>query len=136
VWSAGGEKTAKGYAVTHFFMDFDKIVTDDDTSVPLEVGDQDRTWSPKSGTRIRLTNFLSKRVPDEETFFRQLAVRFTFAPTDFKILVVVTKANANSRSVDPIAIPSYPGTKIDLASRPVVMEDGRELPVAGLLGMA
>jgi hypothetical protein len=88
VWSAGGNRTRRGYAVTHFFMDFDKIVTDEDTSVPLEVGDEDRTWSPKRGTRIRLSNFLAKRVPDEETFFRQLAVRFTFARPDFKIFVL------------------------------------------------
>ena len=40
--------------------------------MPLEVGDDDQTFSPDSGTRIRLTSFLAKRVPDEETFFRQL----------------------------------------------------------------
>lgn len=84
VWSAGGPKTRYGYAVTHFFMDFDKIVTDDDEAVPLEVGDDDRTWSTKSGTRVRLTAFLAKRVPDLETFLRQLAVRFTFARPDFR----------------------------------------------------
>lgn len=50
VWSAGGVKTAEGYAVTHFFMDFEKIVTDEDEAVPLEVGSDDQTWSKKSGT--------------------------------------------------------------------------------------
>jgi hypothetical protein len=88
VWSAGGLKTKNGYAVTHFFMDFDKIVTDDDEAVPLEAGSEDRGWSKQSGTRIRLTSFLAKRVPDQETFLRQLAVRFTFANPDFKILIV------------------------------------------------
>jgi len=137
VWSAGGPKTKRGYAVTHFFMDFDKIVTDDDESVPLEVGDADRTWSKKTGTRIRLTSFLAKRVPDLETFLRQLAVRFTFAKPDFKILVVdATKDKAKPVKVNPLDIPLLPGSRIDLSSRPVHADDGSILPVSGWLGMA
>jgi hypothetical protein len=137
VWSAGGPKTKNGYAVTHFFMDFDKIVTDDDEAVPLEVGSEDRSWSRKSGTRIRLTSFLAKRVPDQETFLRQLAVRFTFAKPDFKIQIIDTAtAGAKPIKVNPLDIPLLPGTKIDLASRPVIADDGSTLPVSGWLGMA
>ena len=137
VWSAGGPKTAKGYAVTHFFMDFDRIVKDEDTPVPLEVGEDDQAWSAKSGTRIRLSNFLAKRVPDEETFFRQLAVRFTFARPDFQITVVDTANDAGeARKLKPIDIPVVVGTRIDLATRPVFTDDGRELSVTGWLAMA
>lgn len=137
VWSAGGRKTRQGYAVTHFFMDFDKIVKDDDEAVPLDVGDADRTWSKKSGTRIRLTSFLAKRVPDLETFLRQLAVRFTFAKPDFQILVVdATKERARPVKVNPLDIPLLPGSRIDLSSRPVHGDDGSILPVSGWLGMA
>lgn len=137
VWSAGGPKTKDGYAVTHFFMDFDRIVTDDDESVPLEVGDDDRTWSKKSGTRIRLTSFLAKRVPDLETFLRQLAVRFTFAKPDFKILILdSTNDEAKAVKVNPLDIPLLAGSKIDLSSRPVIADDGSALPVSGWLGMA
>ncbi|MGX1996374.1 ATP-binding protein [Xanthomonas axonopodis pv. cassiae] len=137
VWSAGGPKTKHGYAVTHFFMDFDKIVTDDDEAVPLEVGDDDRTWSKKSGTRVRLTAFLAKRVPDLETFLRQLAVRFTFAKPDFKILILdATNDGAKAVKVNPLDIPLLPGSKIDLSSRPVIADDGSILPVSGWLGMA
>lgn len=137
VWSAGGPKTKHGYAVTHFFMDFDKIVTDDDEAVPLEVGDDDRTWSKKSGTRVRLTAFLAKRVPDLETFLRQLAVRFTFAKPDFKILILdATNDGAKAVKVNPLDIPLLPGSKIDLSSRPVIVDDGSILPVSGWLGMA
>jgi len=136
VWSAGGPKTKAGYAVTHFFMDFDKIVTDDDEAVPLEVGSDDRKWSQKSGTRIRLTSFLAKRVPDLETFLRQLAVRFTFARPDFKILVLdATNAEAKAE-VKPLDIPLLPGSKIDLSSRPVRADDGSIFSVTGWLGMA
>lgn len=137
VWSAGGPMTKHGYAVTHFFMDFDKIVTDDDEAVPLEVGDDDRTWSKKSGTRVRLTTFLAKRVPDLETFLRQLAVRFTFAKPDFKILILdATNDGAKAVKVNPLDIPLLPGSKIDLSSRPVIADDGSILPVSGWLGMA
>lgn len=137
VWSAGGAKTAKGYAVTHFFMDFEKIVTDEDDSVPLEVGSDDRTWSKTTGTRIRLTSFLAKRVPDLDTFLRQLAVRFTFAKPDFKILIVdATNDRAKPVKVNPLDIPLLPGSKIDLSSRPVIADDGTALQVSGWLGMA
>jgi hypothetical protein len=137
VWSAGGPKTKDGYAITHFFMDFDKIVTDDDEAVPLEVGSDDRGWSKRTGTRIRLTSFLAKRVPDEETFLRQLAVRFTFAKPDFKIMILDTAtAGAKPVKVNSVDIPLLPGSKIDLASRPVIADDGSTLPVSGWLGMA
>jgi Histidine kinase-, DNA gyrase B-, and HSP90-like ATPase len=138
VRSAGGAKTSRGYAVTNFFMDFDRIVTDEDTPVPLEIGDDDHTWSPKTGTQIRLSNFLAKRVPDEETFFRQLAVRFTFARPDFEITVVDTADGGASqpRQLKPIDIPVVSGTRVDLATRPVLTDDGRELPVTGWLAMA
>ncbi|PAT37631.1 ATP-binding protein [Vandammella animalimorsus] len=138
VWSAGGPKTKDGYAITHFFMDFDKIVTDDDEAVPLEVGSEDRGWSPTSGTRIRLTSFLAKRVPDKETFLRQLAVRFTFAKPDFKIMVVDTTANeAKPLEVTPLDIPLLPGSRVDLTKEdPVIADDGTTLPVSGWLGMA
>lgn len=137
VWSAGGPKTKDGYAITHFFMDFDKIVTDDDEAVPLDVGSEDRGWSKKSGTRIRLTSFLAKRVPDQETFLRQLAVRFTFAKPDFKIMIVDTATvGAKPVKVNPLKIPLIEGTRVDLSNRPVFADDGTQLPVTGWLGMA
>jgi len=136
VWSAGGPKTKDGYAVTHFFMDFDKIVTDDDEAVPLEVGSDDRTRNQKSGTRIRLTSFLAKRVPDLDTFLRQLAVRFTFARPDFKILVLDATNVGAKAEVKPLDIPLLPDSKIDLSSRPIIADDGSTLPVTGWLGMA
>lgn len=137
VWSAGGPETKDGYAVTHFFMDFEKIVKDEEHAVPLEVGREDRGWSERPGTRIRLTSFLAKRVPDQETFLRQLAVRFTFAKSNFRILVVdSTEDGAEPVKVSPFEIPLIPGTRVDLSNRPVIAGDGTELPVSGWLGMA
>jgi hypothetical protein len=76
-------------------------------------------------------------VPDQETFLRQLAVRFTFAKPDFKILVVDTNApKSKPIKVDPLNIPLLQGTRVDLRDRPVVADDGKRLPVSGWLGMA
>ncbi|MFC1536248.1 ATP-binding protein [Pseudomonadota bacterium] len=137
VWSAGGAKTENGYEISHFFMDFDKIVRDDDSTVPLEIGPEDRQWSEKSGTRIKLTSFLAKKVPDSETFFRQLAIRFTFARPDFEVEVIDSNSDEiNPIKVDHLDIPLLPETKIDLSEHPVIDEDGTVLPVSGWLGMA
>lgn len=137
VRSAGGPKTDKGFAVTHFFMDFEKIVTDAEDEVPLQPGPDDQTWSPTAGTRIRLTSFLAKRVPDKETFLRQLAMRFTFSRPDFKIFVIDTKDETPAAvQVNPLDIPVLPGTRIDLATRPVIAEDGKTFAVTGWLALA
>lgn len=137
VWSAGGSKTRKGYEITHFFLNFDNIVADRDEDVPLDVGEDDHTWSSTTKTVIRLTHFLAKRVPDAETFLRQLAVRFVFARPDFSIFVEdTTQPKTKPLKVDALKIPLLPDTKINLANRPVIDDDGATLPVTGWLGMA
>ncbi|MBI2741046.1 MAG: ATP-binding protein [Rhodospirillales bacterium] len=138
VWSAGGKKVAsKGFVVTHFHMDFDEIVADEDTDVVLQPGEDDGKFSAKSGTKIRLSSFLAKRVPDKDTFLRQLAVRFTFARPDFQIRVIDTQDSAKKvLRVKHLDIPLMAGTKVDLADRPAVTPDGETLPMSGWLGMA
>lgn len=134
VLSSGGPKTPNGYVTSHFIMDYGKILGDSDKPVPLDAGPLDNTFRPKTGTLVRLTQFLGKRVPDQETFLRQLARRF--APTqDFQITVRDTKTNA-SVAVGPLDVPVQQATKIDLASRPVPTEDGDVLPVSGWLALA
>ena len=76
VISAGGDLTKKGYIVSHFMMDYDRILEHSDEPIEFERGELDRTYMNASGTTIRLKNFLPKRVPNRETFHRQLAVRF------------------------------------------------------------
>lgn len=137
VWSAGGKKTSLGYQVTHFFMNFDDLLKDQDSDVPLIPGDEDHTYSENSGTRIRLTSFLAKRVPDEETFHRQLAMRFVFARPDFSINITDTSTeNPATKKVNPLEIPLLPGSRIELENRPVITDEGVQLPVKGWLAMA
>lgn len=138
VRSAGGIPNDQGYLVTHFYMDFDKILTDSDDPVPLTVGSDDGTRSPKSGTLIRLSNFLNKIVPDQDEFGRQMATRFySGMGNDFHIHVVDTKKNKdNTFDIKAINIKLLDDSKIDVSQCPLVLPNGVELPVSGWMGMA
>lgn len=138
VLSAGGEKTPEGYVVSHFYMDYSRILEDTDDRARFDAGLLDRTFRNTTGTTIRLSNFLPKRVPDAETFHRQLAARFIVARPDFNIIVEDTRDPATNppKKVDPLSIPTNPETVIDLSGRPVITEDGQKLPVTGWLAMA
>ncbi len=138
VLSAGGPSTNDGFLITHFYLEYEKIVADQEEPVPLERGLKDRTFAATKGTTIRLSHFLPKRVPDPETFHRQLATRFIFASSGFKIIVEDTRnPEANPVSeVRAVSIPTLEGTKIELSTRPVRTDDGDELPVSGWLALA
>lgn len=138
VVSAGGPKTENGYLVAHFVLDYDEIYTPSEKPVRLKEGKLDATYAPNHGTTIRLKRFASKRVPDEETFHRQLASRFAVARADFQIYV---EDNRNPdihppKMVSPISIAVDQSTRIDLAKRALHAEDGTLLPVTGWLAMA
>ena len=135
VLSAGGEKTSKGYLVTHFIMDYGKIVVDSDEPIELESGPEDRTFKKQRGTIIKLSRFKRKRVPSSETFHRQIATRFAFAQPDFEVWIEDIRTDEKEK-VKPVNISTQPGTRINLESRPVITEDGEELPVRGWLGLA
>ena len=125
VISAGGKLTAEGYQVAHFTMNFDAIVSDTDNDVTFTPGVLDRSYSPQHGTTIKLCSFLPKRVPDDETFHRQLAARFVFAEPNFAIYVEDNKREdaVSKFPVEPLNVPINEETKINLDDRPVVLED-------------
>lgn len=148
--SAGGEKTANGYKVTHFEIDYDDII--DITKEQAKKGKErravsdyhpkplsdDETWDKESGTVVTLKNFLPKRVPDKETFARQLSYRFGLGTADFSIKVVDTKEESPEKefSIQEVKIPLMKGTKINVDEGPVVTEDGQKFPVRGWVGMS
>jgi len=138
VLSSGGDPVpGKGYLTTHFFLDFDQIVQDTDVPVPLDVGDQDATYQPAAGTKITLSSFLPKRVPDRETFLRQLAVRFALADPDFAIRVRNTRTDPHEDfEVEQFKVPTVDATRRDVADRPVPVPEGDPLPVTGWLALA
>ena len=136
--SSGGDETAAGYLTSHFLMDFDKIIGEDsDIPVPLDKGELDGTYQPASGTKVVLTGFLAKRVPDAEVFMRQLERRFALAATDFD----VTVRDSRRPTEPPLPMQKFQidvveTTRIDLSTRPVTLEDGTLLPVSGWVAMA
>ena len=138
VISSGGEEVpGHGFLTTHFYLDFEKIVKDTDEPVPLERGAQDLTYKPTRGTTVRLTIFLSKRVPDSVTFHRQLATRFALASPDFVIHLIDTRPDSPVESdVEKFKVPVKEDTKVDVGSRPIKIADGEELPVTGWLALA
>lgn len=138
VLSAGGEETAEGFLTSHFIMNFDDIVRDDEEDVPLRTGTHDGTFREVSGTIVTLRDFLPKRVPDEETFHRQLARRFRLVPVeDFAILIEDTRHRPDDVTpLEPFTVPAVEETVIRLESRPVTLKDGTRLPVEGWVGMA
>ena len=138
VISAGGNKTDKGFLTSHFVLDYSEIIQDTETSYYPERGALDRTYSEGSGTTIRLSDFQRKRVPDKETFLRQLARRFGGQQTGFKIVVEDSgdPKDKPGTTVTSVSIPVVDETRIDLASRPVPTNSGTSLPVTGWIGMA
>lgn len=137
VVSSGGKPVpGRGYLTTHFFLDFDKILKDTDTAVELDVGPMDGTYQLKTGTTIRLTSFLAKRVPGPDDFHRQLAVRFAFVDPGFHIHIRDTRANPPVDSdIGQFQVEVNADTRIDVSGRPV-LADGRELSVKGWVAMA
>src|SRR3989338_8949894 len=141
VRSAGGKKTDKGYKVTHFQLSYDAIIKDTDKKkekeyhpTPLE---DDGEWDQNRGTTILLKDFLPKRVPDKETFSRQLSYRFALGTQDFSILIRDNKENPEPEfPISDVPIPLMEGTRVDVGSDPVITDDGTKLPVKGFVGMA
>ena len=134
VLSSGGEQTAKGFLTSHFILDFDKIVTDGDGPVDLDVGKYDQTWRPVSGTIVTLSNFLGKRTPNLEIFVRQLARRFALTSPDFKIKLTDTVTDTHV-DVPQFEVDIEESTRISVDERPVAHE-GLELQVTGWVAFA
>lgn len=137
-YAASGKERTLGYRVAHFILNYDEIVAHDtDERVPLKSGAEEGSFRPKRGTIIRMRTFLPKRIPDAETFHRQLATRFLVADKDFKIVVEDTRdPTANPPSeVQRINAKFQPNTFIDLSTRAVPTEDGLSLPVKGWIAM-
>lgn len=140
VRSSGGKNTSGGYYTTHFFVKYEDIMKagsdGGDPSVPLVAGPEDGKYLPARGTIIRLSSFLVKLVPAKDTFKRQLERRFALAATDFRVTIHDERSKVKDFGIDKFKVPIEGSTRIDLKSRPVVLEDGTELRVTGEVGMA
>ena len=91
-------------------------------------------FRPERGTRITLSDFLYKRIPNRETFMRQVARKFGIESPDFKILVT-NSVTDKTQEVSELDIDLMDGTKIEVDERPVKLGRKR-LPVSGWIAYA
>ena len=109
---------ARGYRTAHFIMRRDEIMSDDENDYQPEIGQLDETVQPEAGTRIIMRNFNRRKVPDMDTFARQLAQRFGVSRRDWSIQLVDTTLAPNTdgreRVVGDFNINTMPNTKIVL----------------------
>lgn len=135
--SGGDEVPDSGYLTTHFFLDFDEIVQDTDEQIVLDKGELDATYQSAPGTTIVLSSFLPKRVPNSETFHRQVATRFALADPNFEIRVRDTRQTPPvDTAVEQFQVPIDEETKLVVDSRPITTEDGETLVATGWIAMA
>ena len=137
--SAGGDELDDGYRVSHFVMDYDKILKDDDRPVEMDKGELDRSYRAESGTLVRLIGFLPKRVPDKATFQRQMARRFGLRQEQFAIRIEDTRNPIENPPFEvggSFDIPLMPETRVDVSHDPVSLAEGSDLPVSGWMGLA
>ena len=113
VWSAGGPRWKDGYRISHFTMCYDDILQDTDADYEPMRGSQDRCWSETAGTRVTMSDFLTRRIPDMDVFARQITRKFSLGLPDFQIAVRDT-ASGRRIGIADMKIDIADGTKITL----------------------
>lgn len=129
IWSAGGKKDDTKFKVAHFMMNYDDIVKDTDAKYHPKLGPDDGKYAETRGTKIILKDFLHRKIPDKDTFLRQVSRKFGLATTDFKIKII-DSISKKHYEVSEMDLEIINRTKIDLNNRPVML-DGKKLSVKG-----
>jgi hypothetical protein len=102
----------QGYKTAHLIMERRGILSETDEDYFPIPGDQDETLRYKTGTLIRLTMFLRRRVPSIEDLNRQLAQRFGLQSADWKINLVDFTNPTLCQEVGAFDVPKMPETEI------------------------
>ena len=114
-------KQAKGYLTAHLILDKDGIVKDTDDDYLPKVGAHDGTVRAKHGTRLVMTDFDHRHVPEMETLTRQLAQRFGVRTANWKITLRGTHpakgVKGHESDVGEFGVTCQSGTKITLKDR-------------------
>ena len=107
---------SQGYRTAHFVMQRDDILSDTDKEYEPEVGYLDGLVTKRSGTRIVMSNFINRKVPDAETFSRQLAQRFGVKSDHWQIRLIDSNPSLDESSrnmeVGEFQISTMEGTRI------------------------
>lgn len=129
VWSAGGKKKNGKYQIVNFILNFDKINKDTDDEYEPTIGKDDGKYTTKQGTKIILSKFLYKGIPDKETFVRQVSRKFALGAPDFTIKIHDTKEN-KTYQITEMDIPIIQRTKVDLNNEKVSV-NSKKYPIKG-----
>ncbi len=134
--TAGGPRTRRGYQVSHLYLQYDGIVSENEREYHPEPGERDGTWVPASGTEIVLRDFRVKRVPNGDELHRQLSAKFGIARPDWRVELADMHDPSNRLTLGDLPLDTLPGARIDLAARPVPVPGGPPLPVRGWVAYA
>ena len=148
VISSGGEwisrtvdgQTREGYETSHILMNYDDIMAQGDPpeeDYPPTPGNLDGTLRSETGTKIVLTNFNLRRVPEIDVLARQISQRFGISSPNWKVTIEdntkTASAPDHARTIGRFDVDTMPNTKIDF--RPdeadghgVTGPDGNPLP--------
>lgn len=80
-------KVKQGYKIAHLFLNRKDIMCDDSNDYAPTPGSLDQTYSPTTGTTIKLSMFDNRRVPTIRNFERQLSQRFGIKSDNWKIIL-------------------------------------------------
>ncbi|MCM6776598.1 ATP-binding protein [Nocardia sp. CDC159] len=128
--SGTGDRTPRGWPVSHIVMDLDDMVSDTESDYYPKVGARDGTFSAERGTTVILRDFFRKRVNSGPELNRQLAARFGIERPDWRVEVRNGAATDESFTLSDLPIDVMEETRIDVAHRPVRVGRGF-LPVSG-----
>ncbi len=132
ILSSGANKDPRGYLSSHFFLDYSKILKDTDQAYYPKVGPMDGQYSKKAGTKVMLSHFERRYIPDAERFHRQLARRFGLPSKNWQITIVDSNGKHEPITVGEFDIDLMEDTKIDLAKwKPIDLAEGTTLKVMG-----
>ena len=139
--TAGGRRTAHGYAVANLILDLDEIldekIDEHGNILPYHpnLGPQDGGYRDSSGTKLILRRFDRRRVPSREELDRQLAARFGLSQGDWNVWLEDSTGKDKPIELGTLKIDILPGTYIKVDDRPVKVND-QFLPVSGWVAYA
>ncbi len=135
VETSGGEKTAKGYKIAHFILKYDDINKETNENYKPDKGLHDGKYAKHSGTKITLRSFYRRKTPDAITFGRQMARRFGLEMPNFHVKLI-DPYEVKCFKLNPLNVEYEDETKISLDTKPIILEDGKELPIKGWIAYA
>lgn len=134
VWSSSLVPGTGKYRISHFVLEYDKLDADVDDDYHPVPGPDDGKIHGAAGTRITLSDFHRKKIPDRDTFKRQLERKFGIKKNGFKINVVDT-TTGEEFPIGPMELELQEETRIDIKDRTVDLY-GLNLPVTGWVAYA